>query len=218
MESRPSAKRPIQRKPKTLRVRKGLHDLAEYYNGLNGFGASTVGANRSTTYGEISLSGVQPLVDAFKRFAPLSGFDKAHRNFIDIGSGIGKGVIGVAMLVPEIQSNGIEIVHERHEMALTARKRIHANSLASRIHFRYGSFLDPPYVFKSACWIFISNLSFSDDLQAELAKRLEAECQSKCLIISSKELPLKAPFECIDRGIVIPMSWSAMSTCFVYRR
>ena len=165
-------KRPIQRKPKTLRVRRGLHDMATLYTGLTGFGASTVGTNRSTTYGEISLSGLQPLADTFKRFAPLSNFDKSQRNFIDLGSGVGKSVIGIAMLVPEIQSNGIEIVHERHEMALTARKRVQSNALASRIHFRYGNFLEPPYAFKNACWIFISNLSFSSELQATLARHL----------------------------------------------
>ena len=217
MESRP-VKRPTQRKPKTLRVKRGLHDMTEFYAGLTGFGASTVGANRSTTYGEISMAGLQPLADTFKRFGPLSTFEKSQRNFIDLGSGIGKAVVGIAMLVPEIQSNGIEIMYERHETALTARKRIHANSLANRIHFRHGNFLEPPYVFKSAGWIFISNMSFSDDLQTSLARRLEAECPAKCVIICTKELPLGAPFECLDRGIIIPMSWSVTSTCYVYRR
>jgi Histone methylation protein DOT1 len=218
MDSRPSTtKRPV-RKAKTLRVKRGLHDMTDFYTGINGFSANTIGGNKSSTYGEISLAGLQPLADTFKRFAPLAGFDKTQRNFVDLGSGIGKAVIGIAMLVPEIQSNGIESVHERHEMALSARKRIHTNSLANRIHFRHGNFLEPPYVFKNACWIFVSNLSFSDDLQAALAKRLEAECAPKTLIICSKELPLAAPFECLDRGIVIPMSWSATSSCHVYRR
>jgi hypothetical protein len=210
-------KRPI-RKAKTLRVKKGLHDISDYYTGLTGFGGSSVGANKSTTYGEISLAGLQPLADTFKRFAPLNTFDKALRNYIDLGSGIGKTVIGMAILVPEIQSNGIELIYDRHEMALSARKRIQTNSLASRIHFRHGNFLEPPYTFKSACWIFISNLLFSDDLQTILAKHLEAECPAKCTVISCKELPFTKGFECIDRGITIPMSWSVTSTCYVYRR
>lgn len=220
MDSRPtrSVQKRILRKPKTLRVKRGLHDIATFYAGLSGFGASTVGANKSTAYGEISLAGIQPLADAFKRFAPLSGFDKTRRNYIDLGSGIGKTVIGIAMLVPEIQANGIELLHERHDMALTARNRIQSNSLASRIHFRQGNFLEPPHVFKNACWIFISNLSFSDELQGSLAKQLEVECSTKCVIISCKEIPFVRGFECIDRGIIIPMSWSATSTCFVYRR
>lgn len=218
MDLRPSATKRPARKAKTLRVKKGLQEMADFYTGINGFSASTIGGNKSSTYGEISLAGIQPLADTFKRFAPLTGFDKTRRNFIDLGSGIGKAVIGIAMLVPEIQSNGIESVYERHEMALSARKKIQTNSLANRIHFRHGNFLEPPYVFKSACWIFVSNLSFSDELQATLAKRLEAECAPKTLIVCSKEMPLAAPFECLDRGIIIPMSWSATSSCYVYRK
>lgn len=212
------SKRPAPRKPKTLRVKKGLYELKGIYEGINGFSTSTVGANKSMTYGEISVAGIHSLVDAFKRFAPLSSFDKMVRNFIDLGSGTGKAVVGVAMLVPEVQSNGIEIVHERHEMALSARKRIHTTSLANRIHFRNGNFLEPPHVFKNACWIFVSNLSFSDELQASLSRRLEADCLAKSVIICCRELPLGPQFECIERGINIPMSWSATSTCYVYRR
>jgi hypothetical protein len=212
------SKRAPPRKPKTLRVKKGLYELKEIYEGINGFATNTVGANKSTTYGEIIIPGIHSLVDTFKRFAPLNSFDKMLRNFIDLGSGTGKAVIGVAMLVPEVQSNGIEIVHERHGMALSARKRIHTTSLANRIHFRNGNFLEPPHVFKNACWIFISNLSFSNELQTTLSKQLEADCPAKAIIICSSELPLGAQFECIDRGIVIPMSWSVTSTCYVYRR
>lgn len=219
MDPKLSKRAAAPRKPKTLRVKKGLYELKEIYEGINGFSTNTVGANKSTTYGEIIMPGIHSLVDTFKRFAPLNSFDKMLRNFIDLGSGTGKAVIGVAMLVPEVQSNGIEIVHERHGMALSARKRIHTTSLANRIHFRNGDFLEPPHVFKSACWIFVSNLSFSDELQASLSRRLEADCVPKSVIICCRELPLGAQyFECIERGINIPMSWSTTSTCFVYRR
>ena len=207
------------RKPKTLRVKKGLHEMTDYYAGLNGFSTNTVGGNKSTTYGEISMAGLQPLAETFKRYAPLSIFDKPQRNFIDLGSGTGKCVIGLAILVPEIQSNGIELLHERHDMASSARQRIQTTSLINRVHLRHGNFVDPPYVFKHACWIFVSNLSFTDDLQASLARALEAGSTPKSVVVCLKELPL-APsvYECLDRGIVIPMSWSATSTCYVYRR
>ena len=207
----------VPRKAKTLRVKRGLHELKEIFENINGFTANTIGV-KNTTYGEISMSGIQALTDTFKRFAPLNMFDKTLRNFIDLGSGTGKAVIGVAMLVPEIQSNGIEMVNERHELAMSARKRIQTTSLANRVHFRNGNFLEHPHLFKNACWIFISNLSFSDDLQTSLAKRLESDCAAKSVVICSRELPLGAQFECIDRGIIIPMSWSITSTCYVYRR
>ena len=214
-------KAPIKRsgrKPKTHRVKRGLHEITEYYVGLNGFNTSIVGSNTSTTYGEISMAGLQPLAETFKRYAPLIQFDKLHRNFIDLGSGTGKVVIGMAILVPEIQSNGIELIHERHNMAITARQKITTGSLINRIHFLHGNFVDPPYVFKNACWIFVSNLSFSNDLQTSLARSLEAGCSPKSVIICLKELPLNPTImECMDRGIIIPMSWSSISTCYVYR-
>ena len=145
------------KRAKTARVgRRGLFDLEGYYNGLTGFNLNTMGVSEHvTTYGEVSNAGIMLLVDNFKRHAPLSKIPTDRRNFFDLGCGIGKIVVGVALLVPEIRSNGIEIVSERVRIAQTALSRIHSKQLSNRIQIRQGSFLDTGIAFGTICWIFM---------------------------------------------------------------
>ena len=211
------------RRAKTARVgRRGLHDLDEYYRGLTGFNVNVLGMSEHvTTYGEVSNPGILTLTETFKRHAPPSKFSSEQRNFFDLGCGIGRIVVGIALLVPEIRSNGIEIVSERVRTAQTALSRIHSKQLSSRIQIRHGSFLDTGITFQAVCWIFISNLCFSPEVQRSIAERLEKECSPGCVIICSKSLPFSTDvqrFEKVDSGINVAMSWSATSTCEVYRR
>ena len=209
------------RRGKTARVgRRGIHDLDEYYRGLTGFNVNVFGlTEHQTTYGEVTNAGIVSLVDTFKRHAPLSKFPDEKRNFFDLGSGIGKVVVGIALIVPEIRSNGIEIVSERIRIAQTALSRIHSKQISSRIQIRQGSFLDTGISFQAICWIFLSNLCLTPEVQRSLAERLEKECSPGCVIICSRALPLSenSRIEKIDSGINIVMTWSATSTCDVYR-
>jgi SAM-dependent methyltransferase len=211
------------RKGKTARIgRRGLHDLDDYYRGLTGFNVNIFGtSNNDTTYGEVTNGGILALVECFKRHAPLSKFSPEQRNFFDLGCGVGRAVAGISILVPEIRSNGIEIVPERFRIAQVALGRIHSKQLSSRIQIRQGSFLDTGISFHSVCWIFISNLSFTAEVQRAVAERLEKECLSGCVIVCCRDLPFSTDsqrFEKVDSKITIPMSWSATSTCDVYRR
>ena len=211
------------RKGKTARVgRRGLHDLDEYYRGLTGFNMNVLGmSEHATTYGEVSNSGIVSLVEIFRRHAPLTKFSSDHRNFFDLGCGIGKLVFGIALLVPEIHANGIEIVPERVRIAQTALSRIHHKHFSSRIQIRQGNFLHEGITFGSVCWIFISNTCFSPDVQRSIAERLERECLPGCVIICSRAIPFSTDspqFDKIDSGINVAMTWSATSTCDVYRK
>jgi len=211
------------RRAKTVRTgRRGLQDLDEYFRGISGFGMNFIGnTEHETTYGEVSNQGLYVLTELFKRHAPLSKFGTGGRNFFDLGCGVGRVVFGIALLVPEIHSNGIEIVPERIRMAQTAASRIHSKNLSSRIQIRLGSFLDQGISYNSVCWIFISNLGFKAEIQRALAERLERECSPGCVIICVRELPFSTDsirFERIDSGVIVPMSWSATTTCSVYRR
>jgi len=214
------------RRAKTARTgRRGLHDLDEYFRGLSGFGMGAIGlTDHVTTYGEVTNQGLQILTEVFKRHAPLSGFTTPNRNFFDLGCGIGKAVVGLALLVPEIHSNGIEIVPDRiriAQTALSALSRIHTRNLSSRIQIRQGNFLEPGISYGSSCWIFISNLGFTAETQRALAERLENECLSGSVVICIRELPFSTDsvrFERVGSNITIPMTWSATSTCQVYKR
>ena len=211
------------RRARTMRTgRRGIHDLDEMYRGLSGFYVPTIGFTDDTTlYGEVADSGISVLVDRFKRYAPLAKIPSSNRQFFDLGCGIGRLVVGVALLVPEIHSYGVEIVPDRVRSAHTALSRIHSRSLIQRIQIRNGSFLDSTISYSSSCWIFLSNLCLKPDVHKILAERLERECSSGCVIICSRELPLVSNpplFERLETNLTVPMTWSTSSTCIIYRK
>jgi len=212
----------LLRRGKTARVgRRGLHDLEEYYRGLTGFGMNIIGLSEHvTTYGEVSNQGIQILVEFFRRHGPLANFTVAQRNCFDLGCGVGRLVVGIALLVPEIHTYGIEIVSERVRNSQIALSRIHSNSLSSRIQIRQGNFLDPAISYGSSCWIFVSNLCFTPEIQKSLAERLEKECPPGCVIICTKEFTLSpnSPLEKVAFDVIIPMTWSATTRCLVYKK
>ena len=207
--------------PKTARAtgKRGLHDLLELYNGLSGFHANTLGlGDFKTTYGEVSEQGTHTLSDKFQTYAPLSKISAARKNFYDLGSGIGRLVVGIAILNSEIQAHGIEIVPDRIRAAREAMNRIKHKDVARRIHISQGSFLEPNTSYRDACWIFISNILFNDATQKGLSEKIEREVGPGTVIICCKELFFdKTKMESVATAI-IPMTWSKTSVCYIYRR
>jgi SAM-dependent methyltransferase len=208
---------------KTARIgRRGLHDLLEIYRGLDGFHSNTIGFQEyTTTYGEMTEAGIQILSEKFKTYAPLSKFPQDRRTFYDLGCGIGKIVVGVAILNPDIRAKGIEIIPDRIRQANNALQRIKTRSVASRVQFSQGSFIESTVSLRDACWIYISNLCFDETTQKIIASKLEAEVVPGCVIITSKEFPFStnpSRFDKVEASTNIPMTWSATSMCIVYRR
>lgn len=215
-----SAKAP--RRVKTFRVqgRRGLHDLLEIYQGLSGFNASTLGLTEyKTTYGEVAEQGMKVLSDKFMEHAPITKFPEDQRAFYDLGCGIGRLNLGIAILHPEIQSVGIEIVPDRVRQGRHAIERLKAKQVTDRIQITQGSFLEPSVNIGNACWIFFSNLCFDGETQQKLSRKLEAECKKNCVVICSRELPLSdvSRLEKIEHGVNVAMTWSNTSTCVIYR-
>lgn len=207
---------------KTARAtgRRGLHELLEIYSGLSGFQANTIGlTNFQTTYGEVAELGMYYLSEKFKYIAPLEKFPPAARNFYDLGSGIGRLVVGLTLLNPTLRGHGIEIVPDRARQAREALQRIRTKAVANRINLYQGSFLDADRSYKNAAWVFVSNLCLDEQMQRDLLARLEAELPVGAAVICSRELPLEAssPLERIGDRFKIPMTWSAESQCIAYR-
>jgi len=187
--------------------------IKKLYKGLNGYGVNgSYDSKYATTYGEITLKGIEHLVDIYqKEYKVLSDSPKV---FYDLGSGIGKFVTMVAELIPTIQSKGIELVKERHE---TAMKVYHTlkDSVQARIEFICGSMFD--YSIKDASWIFISNLCFSDQINKKLSKKIEKEVQVNTLIACSVELPFNLS-KFSMKIYKIPMTWEKSSDVYFYRK
>ncbi len=208
--------------PKTARAtgRRGLHDLLTIYNGLSGFQANTIGLTHyATTYGEVTEHGIQVLSEKFRAICPLEKIPAASRNFYDLGSGIGRLVVGLAILNPTLKAQGIEIVPDRARQAREAYQRIRNKAVANRVELHQGSFLEPKFNFQNAAWVFISNLCLDEQTQRDLLDRLEKTLPTGAAIICSKELPLAAnsPIERVGDRFKVPMTWSAESMCSAYR-
>ena len=174
-----------------------------------------------TTYGEMTEAGIQILSEKFKTYAPLSKFPQDRRTFYDLGCGIGKIVVGVAILNPDIRAKGIEIIPDRIRQANNALQRIKTKTVASRVQFTQGSFTESAVSLRDACWIYVANLCFDAVTQQSIASKLEAEAAPGCVIVASKDFPFSKnspKFDMLSGNTNIPMTWSATSTCFIYRR
>ena len=208
------------RRVRTARVggRRGLSQLDKLFEGISGFGGMGV-EGFATTYGEVTPAGIQMMSDVFKKVTPITSFGSHQRVFYDLGCGVGKIVVGMAILHPELKCRGIEIVPERIRQAAVATGRITVKSLATRIKFQNGSFLAPEVHLRDAAYIFVSNLCLTAESQQQLGEKMERECSAGCVVVASKEFPFRAdgPFRLVEMAAV-PMSWSADSKARVYRR
>ena len=203
----------INRRVKTFRQgRRGLHEFLQVYNGITGFNNSPIGLSEfRTTYGEITEGGIQIISDKFKEL-------KHGKVFYDLGSGIGKVVLGMAFLNENLQSRGVEIVPERIRANQQALERVKRRQITERIQIRLGSILDSAILnLADADWVFFSNLCLDADTNEGITRALGA-MKAGSVVICSRELPFpQGQFHLIER-IIVPMTWSSNSSCYVYKR
>jgi SAM-dependent methyltransferase len=213
-------KRP--RRNTTARVggNRGLSHLVEIYHDLNGFGVTIEGLNEyKTTYGEVTDDGIKVLSDKFTQYFPVSKMSAKQRTFYDLGCGIGRLNLGMAILHPEIQSIGVEIVPDRVKQAHSAIERLNnIVNITKRINIIERSIFDPTININNACWIFVSNLCYDESIMSKLYNKLESECKKGCVIICSRALPLLdvSRLEQIEENVIVPMTWDAKSSCIIY--
>lgn len=198
----------ISRK-KTLKINK-------LYEGLSGFGLADAAQNSNVTYGELKAESIPILYEIYSRYAPLSNILSSYRNFYDLGCGVGKIVLGLTALNSSLKGVGIELVSERIQQANTALQRLRDTSIKQRVEFICLSFLDDSINYSNACWIFISNLCFTDDTKQQLVEKLERELNTGSIVVCSKELN-STKFEQLNH-ITLPMSWSDESKVYVYKK
>jgi hypothetical protein len=76
--------------------------------------------------------------------------------------------------------------------------------------------LDDSVNYSNACWIFVSNFCFEDEVNNKLFEKLSNETKTGCIIISSKSHN-NSNFELLNH-ISLPMSWSDTSKVYVYKK
>lgn len=190
----------------------------QIFNGLDGRidDAENKYEGHQITYGEVTEAGIHKIAKVFAKYLSLSQVPVQNRTFYDLGCGLGKIVIGIALLHPQIRSIGIELVEERARQAGVAIGRVNKN-VQNRCGIVSGSILDNEFSYGNACWIFISNLCFSSEVNSQIAEKLGREVPSGCVIQCSKELPTAAQHRLVlKESHRVPMTWTDESQLHVY--
>lgn len=199
-------------KKKTLK--RNSIPFTRLFDGLGGYDISYTNSEHSLTYGEVKETSIPILYEIFNKYAPLNKISYPFRNFYDLGAGIGKVIVGMAYMNTTLHTTGIEIVPERVQTGNTAIERIKVDQIKKRIELLCISMFDDTINYSDACWIFISNLTMSDNNTEKLVLKLESELKNGCIIVTSKELNNKS-FKKLNT-ITLPMTWSDESKVIVY--
>ena len=159
---------------------------------------------------------------------------------VDVGSGVGKFVLAVALLSPSARAVGLEIVRERHLRATQALSDAKASGLlldheASRVRFALGDATQTGILPADTTLAFLSNLCFSSDLNRRLLQALLRLPKLRC-IASLRKLEIEPvgvagahappdyspdePPSCgrieLVRSLRVSMSWDDRTRLYVY--
>lgn len=196
--------------------RKKTLKFHKIYQGLSGSEKSEYVDNKHIVYGELCDESIPILYEIFARYAPLSNIVGSFRNFYDIGSGIGKVVLGMAPLNSTLKLTGIEIKSDLVQQANTALERIRDPSLKNRVEFVCLSCIDSSIEYKDACWVFISNEAFDNQINNQLIEKLSKELKSGVIVVCSKKI-YNNKFEELNY-ITLPMTWSDDTKVYIYKK
>lgn len=172
-----------------------LHHLFESRSGF----VISDSNERALTYGELSIEGMPTVLDALAAAAAeiegqRSAADglQSSEIIVDVGSGVGKFVLAVALLSPSASAVGLEVQPERHARAIAALDEASAKGLmspseVSRVRFELGDATQEGVLPAGTTLAFLSNLCFSPELNMRVVARLLRLRNLKC-VASLREL------------------------------
>lgn len=160
-----------------------------------------------STYGELMPAATDRLVEHLRL-----GSDDA---FYDLGSGLGKVVLQVAMRAPVRRCVGIELVRDRHRFATAMLAKVREQGLlrARECGFRNGDFMRARI--GDATVIYTCSTAFSTTFMSGLAERLAALPQG-LRWVSTQDIDDNPWFE-LEDVLRLDMSWRRRSRVHVYR-
>ena len=158
------------------------------------------------TYGELTKNGLESI---------LKNINCIDKIFYDLGSGKGNVIINSIKLYPSFKKSiGIELSKQRYEEALEKLDLLSDNE-KSKIQFLNEDILSNNIILNDADIIYISNLCFSEDVNKQIAQKLDNEVKSGTLIICSKKLPLTLKYEL--ETTTVEQSWIKNSDLNCYK-
>lgn len=170
--------------------------------------ARVTAARSSSTYGELMPAAVEALCRHLRL-----GPDDA---FYDLGSGLGKVVLQLAMQAPLRRCIGIELVGARHRVARRMLEQVRAQGLlcARECGFRHGDMMRARI--GDATVVYTCSTAFSTELMHALAARL-SRLPSGVRWVSTQDLD-EDPWWRLEQVLRLDMSWRRRSKVHVYRR
>ena len=161
----------------------------------------------SPTYGAINFASVHKLITHLE----LGEDDVLY----DLGSGVGKMVLQVAMAVPLRKCVGIEMSPSRHQGARAALSRARELGLlrARECELVRGDFMEADL--SDATVIYTCSTTFSDRLMRRLMLKLSTLTPG-LRFITTRHPIVRHGFEEVDE-LRLDMSWHRRSPVFVYR-
>ena len=210
------------------------------------------------TYGELSAEGILRLLEALREAdedafglsrpppssadangaPPAPGLDALGEGhtFLDVGSGVGKAVMAVAMLT-NASAVGVEYVHERASRAAAALEdalalRLMAPEEAARVSLLERDATQPGALAQATTHAYLANLCFPRELTLALVRRLQQLPHLRC-VGSLRQLPETAQEAEADDGVAehealpcarlrlvrslrVPMSWDDHTRMYIH--
>lgn len=199
-------------------VQRKQSSFMQIFNGLDGHYTDSENkySGYALTYGEGTEAGIHKMSKMFTKYLPLSQIPVQNRTFYDLGCGLGKIVVGMALLHPQIRSIGIEIVDDRARQAGIALSRL-SKHVQNRCGIMTGSIFDEQFFYGNACWIYVSNLCFTPEHNSQLSLKLGREVPVGSVIQCSKALENATENRLVLKEIHrVPMTWTDESQLHVY--
>ncbi|MCA9708341.1 MAG: hypothetical protein KDK70_21000 [Myxococcales bacterium] len=187
--------------------------IGRLYRDVHGYDADPTGEARvaatgsSATYGELMPAATAALVEHL-RLGPRDAF-------YDLGSGVGKVVLQVAMTVPVARCVGIELMGRRHRLARRVLASAQAEGLlrARACSLRHGDFMRARM--RDATVAYTCSTAFSTAFMNTLAARL-ARLPVGLRWVTTQDVDDNDWFR-LEDVLRLDMSWRRRSKVHIYR-
>lgn len=174
------------------------------------------GEGRNFVYGEIEYDAFSAVLDV-----ALVGIPKKQK-FVDLGAGLGKACLWVAMTTNFEEILGIEIIDDlvskAHELQSTLEKHLKRRDMvlgSKKFDLIQGDFLSDEHEWEEADLIFANSTCFTEDLMMKLSVKSQA-CKPGTRFITFTA-SLDSPYWKVIYKQQLAMSWGP-ATVFVHLR
>lgn len=174
----------------------------------------------SATYGELLPHGIHILRELLVGSSVVSstGAAAAAATFVDIGSGLGRVVLQLALETDDTtlaRLIGVELAGSRHEQAEWVLQAL-TTSLARRVEFVQADVTTGARgVLQAATHVFMCSTAFGASACRAVVDHLAASPNFRVLV-TSRELPFQSHLIKLGEAGPCPMSWNDSGTLHVY--